>query len=361
MWYAILASFGLMLLLFFTTNPTDATGKLNEFALATGGSANFFETAKAAAMDAGVNFNPPFWLFGTLMVAPIAWTSLQWATYSVEQGGEIKNAHVFRNQLFIIVGSLIATAGLLVLLAVGMRTGIGNDGILVASSGYWYAVPEATIAGTFLMPNMIAIALTSSPILIAIIGVGYILNSFQIVCNCYIGTTRIMVAQGLDGLLPDWFARVHPRLKTPLNAHIAYFLAAVPVIIAYNKYSEWVRWTLGVTFANGAVMTLSALAAALLPYRAAKLYQASPGAQYQFGNLPMVTVFGTLGFLFGGFMVGSFLFVDDLGLAFSSDAFPYYIVAGTAAFGIIVYWIMRTFRAQRGLKVEYAFSEIPPE
>jgi basic amino acid/polyamine antiporter, APA family len=361
MWYAILASFGVMLLLFFTTNPTDATGKLNEFALATGGSANFFETAKAAAADAGVNFNPPFWLFGTLMVAPIAWTSLQWATYSVEQGGEIKNAHVFRNQLFIIVGSLIATAGLLVLLAVGMRQGIGNDGILVASSGYWLGVPEATIAGTFLMPNMIAIAMTSSPILIAIIGVGYILNSFQIVCNCYIGTTRIMVAQGLDGLLPDWFARVHPRLKTPLNAHIAYFLAAVPVIIAYNKYSEWVRWTLGVTFANGAVMTLSALAAALLPYRAAKLYQASPGAQYRFGNLPMVTVFGVLGFLFGGFMVGSFLFVDDLGLAFSSDAFPYYIVAGTAAFGIIIYWIMRTFRAQRGLKVEYAFSEIPPE
>ena len=260
MWYAILLSFGLVLLLFFTTNPTDATGKLNEFALATGGSANFFETAKAAAADAGVTVHPPFWLFGTLMVAPIAWTSLQWATYSVEQGGEIKNAHVFRNQLFIIVGSLIATAGLLVLLAVGMKQGIGNDGILVASSGYWYAVPEATIAGTFLMPNMIAIALTSSPILIAIIGVGYILNSFQIVCNCYIGTTRIMVAQGLDGLLPDWFARVHPRLKTPLNAHIAYFLAAVPVIIAYNKYSEWVRWTLGVTFANGAVMTLSALA-----------------------------------------------------------------------------------------------------
>ena len=30
MWYAILASFGLMLLLFFTTNPTDATGKLND-------------------------------------------------------------------------------------------------------------------------------------------------------------------------------------------------------------------------------------------------------------------------------------------------------------------------------------------
>lgn len=361
MWYAILASFALMLLLFFTTNATDATAKLNDFALATGGSANFFETAKAAAADAGVNFNAPFWLFGTLMVAPIAWTSLQWATYSVEQGGEIKNAHVFRNQLFIIVGSLIATAGLLVLLALAMTKGIGNDGILVASSGYWYAVPEATIAGTYMMPNLIAIALTSSPILILIIGVGYILNSFQIVCNCYIGCTRIMVAQGLDGLLPDWFARVNARWKTPVNAHIAYLLAAIPVIIAYNKYGEWVRWTLGVTFANGAVMTLSALAACLLPYRAAKLYNASPGAKYRLGNTPTVTWVGAIGFLTGAFMVGSFLFVKDLGLAYSSDAFPYYIVAGTAAFGLIVYWIMRSVRASKGVKVEYAFAEIPPE
>jgi basic amino acid/polyamine antiporter, APA family len=361
MWYAILASFGVMLLLFFTTNPGEATGKLNEFALGAGGVPNFFQTAKAAATEAGVNFNPPFWLFGTLMVAPIAWTSLQWATYSVEQGGEIKNAHVFRNQFFIIVGSLIATAGLLILLAIAMRVGIGQDGILVASSGYWYGVGEATIAGTFLMPNMIAIGLTTSPILIAIIGIGYILNSFQIVCNCYIGTTRIMVAQGLDGLLPDWFARIHPKWKTPVNAHLAYFLAAVPVIFAYNKYSEWVRWTLGVTFANGAVMTLSALAAALLPYRAAKLYEASPGAKYRVGNTPAVTLIGALGFLFGAFMVGSFLFVKDLGLAFSNDAFPYYIVAGTAAFGLIVYWIMRTLKAQKGIKVEYAFAEIPPE
>jgi amino acid transporter len=361
MWYAILASFGVMLLLFFTTSAAESVGKLNEFALATGGAPNFFETAKDAAAAAGVNFNAPFWLFGTLMVAPIAWTSLQWATYSSEQGGEIKNAHVFRSQVFIMVGSLVVTAALLMLLAMAMTHGIGEDGILVASSGYWYLVPEATIAGTAMMPNLIAMALTTSPILIAIIGFGYILNSFQIVCNCYIGCTRIMVAQGLDGLLPDWFARVSPRWKTPVNAHIAYFLAAIPVIFLYNKNANWFRWTLGVTFANGAVMMLSALAGALLPYRAKKLYEASPGAIYKLGSTPTVTVIGTIGFLTGLFMVGSFLFVEDLGLAFTNDALPYWIVLGTAAFGLIVYWIMRTYRAGKGLKVEYAFAEIPPE
>lgn len=361
MWYGILASFAVMLLLFFTTNPSSAQGELNAFAAAVDGVSNFFATAKAAAAEAGVNFNPPFWLFGTLMVAPIAWTSLQWCTYSVEQGGEIKNAHVFRNQVFILVGSLVLTTLLLVLLAAAMQKGIGLDGILVASSGYWYGVGEATIGGTFLMPNLIAIALAGSPILIAIIGFGYILNSFQIVCNCYIGTTRIMVAQSLDGLLPEWFSRIHPRWKTPVNAHLAYFLASIPVIIAYNTVDAWVRWTLGVTFANGAVMTLSALAAALLPYRAKAIYEASPGARYRLGNVPWVTIIGTIGFITGGFMVGSFLFVDGLGLAYSIDALPYWIVLGTAIVGLLVYWVMRTIKAQRGIKVEYAFAEIPPE
>jgi amino acid transporter len=203
--------------------------------------------------------------------------------------------------------------------------------------------------------------LTGSPIIVALIGLGFILNSFQIVCNCYIGCTRIMVAQGLDGLLPDWFARVNARFKTPVNAHLAYFIAALPVIWGFNKVAEWTRWTLGVTFANGAVMTLSALAAALLPYRAAKLYNASPGARYRLGNVPMVTVFGVLGFAFGAFMVGSFLFVKDLGLAYTNDGLPYWIVLGTALFGLLVYFFMRQSKASKGIKVEYAFAEIPPE
>jgi basic amino acid/polyamine antiporter, APA family len=361
MWYGILLSFGIVLLLFLLNDPGTAAGKLDAFAGDVDGVQGFFAAARSGAAEAGVDFAPPFWLFGTLMVAPIAWTSLQWATYSVEQGGEVKNAHVFRNQLFILVGSLAATAALLILLALAMRKGIGAEGILVASSGYWLGNEAALIGGNYMFPNLMAMGFTGSWIIVLLIGFGFILNSFQIVCNCYIGTTRIMVAQGLDGLLPDWFARVHPKWRTPVNAHVAYFLAALPVIWGFNYIGEWTRWTLGVTFANGAVMTLSALAAAIMPFRAKQLYEASPGARYMVGNVPLVTILGLLGFILGGFMVVSFLFVEDLGLAYSIDSLPYWIVLGTAALGLIVYLVMRQVRAGAGLKVEYAFREIPPE
>lgn len=362
MWYAILISFAIVLVLFLTTSPAAFQSHINSFAGSVDGVKNFFAQAKTAAAGAGVNFHPPFYLFGTLMVAPIAWTSLQWATYSVEQGGEIKNAHVFRNQLFILVGSLAATAALLIALAAAMRHGIGSDGVLVASSGYWLGNTHALIGGAVMFPNLIAMGLTASPVIVALIGVGFILNSFQIVNNCYIGCTRIMVAQGLDGLLPDWFSRINRRWKTPLNAHVAYFIAALPVIWAFNKVADWsTRWALGVTFANGAVFVISALAAALLPYRAKRVYEASPGARYKVGTVPLVTILGGIGFVTAGFMVAAFIFEKGLGLAYSSGAVPYYIVAGTVLFGLLLYLVMRRVKARKGIKVKYAFAEIPPE
>jgi amino acid transporter len=363
MFAAVLLSLVIMLILFFANNPASFQGHLNSFAAVSTGTKNFYAQAVAAAQHAGVNLHASFTLWGTLMVAPIAWTSLQWATYSVEQGSEIKSAGVFRNQALILIGSLIATALLLMLLAWGLTHAVGHDGLTVASAGYWEGVSQATLNGTILMPNLLAIVLTASPVLIILISIGYILNSFQIVCNCYIGCTRIMVAQAIDGLLPDWFAAVSKRFRTPVNAHVAYFLASVPVIFAYNLVSDWsTKWALGVTFANGLTLTLSGLAAALLPYRAKAIYEASPGARYKVAGIPLVTLLGGLGFAFGMFQVICFLSVTGLGLSVAATGTtPYLLVIGSLLLGAIVYWLMRITRARKGVDVRYAFSNVPVE
>ena len=147
-----------------------------------------------------------------------------------------------------------------------------------------------------------------------LIAFGYILNSFQIVNNCYIGMTRVMVAMSLDRLLPEWVSRVSDRLHTPVNAHLAYFLASIPVILVYNLWGSWTALTLGVTFACGYVFVVTALAGALMPYRAKALYDASPGAAYKVGNIPMVTIFGLIGAIVGAVMVLMFMFSSALGL-----------------------------------------------
>jgi amino acid transporter len=358
MFYGILLAFFTMLLVLFTTPASEFVARLNAFAVASGGAPNFYQTARDAAVAAGVELNPQFSLLATLLVAPIAWTSLQWATYSAEQNGEIKDARSFKSQVFILVGSLIVTGILLALLAVGLERAGGSEFLYVAGAGYWAGVTEATISGFWLWPNILAVALTASPIIVLLIGFGYILNSFQIVNNCYIGVTRIMVAMSLDRLLPEWFSKVDERLHTPVNAHLAYFLASIPVILVYNLWGAWYSLTLGVTFACGYVFAASSLAGAVLPYRAREVYEASPGAKYKLGNIPWVTILGGLGFIFGGSMVLSFMFVPELGL---TSGLAYSVVFAIIALSAIWYFLAKSAQKSRGINVDFAFKEIPPE
>jgi len=430
MWYGTLLAFGVMFVVLFATPPALFVEKLNAFALASGGASNFYQTAKAAVEAAGINLHPPVSLMATLLVAPIAWTSLQWATYSAQQNGEIKDARSFKNQTIIIVGSLIVTGILLALLAAGLEKLAGSEFLYVAGAGYWSLIPEATVNGFYLWPNIIAIAVTASPIVVLIIAIGYILNSHQIVHNCYIGMTRVMVAMSLDRLLPDWVSKVDEKLHTPVNAHLVYFLASIPVIFAYNLVTKpftWISLTLGVTFGCGYVFIITCLAGALLPYRAKDVYEASPGAKYKvngyvgilftalgvlafiwtswvyalfaFGSspllmwlvrlasivavilflypmrkhmmewlsgkpMPWLSALGMIGGGFGMAMVVAFLLAPELGVLGNWN--PQNLWAQIIAFGIIIisavwYIIVKQVQKTRGINVDYAFKEIPPE
>lgn len=367
MWIAILLSFGTMLVVLATTVASEVPGKLDAFSAAIGGSGTFTADAIAAAQGAGVDLNPPFSLLATLLIAPIAWTSLQWATYSAQQNGEIKSAGNFKDQLFIIVGSLVLTGVLLAVLAFFLERAVGTEFLYVAGSGYWSLVGEASLAGSYLWPNIIATAIANNPIITIIIATGFILNAHQIVHNCYIGMTRVMVAMSLDRLLPEMVSRVSDRLHTPVNAHVIYFLASLPVIWLYSNYSvddgaggqtTWTSLTLGVTFACGYVFVGTAIAGALLPYRAKALYEASPGAAYKFMGIPLVTIVGTLGALAGGYFI--FLFLTNSTLGLTSDL-AYKVVAGILIFSLGWYLVTYFVRRSAGINVNYAFKEIPPE
>jgi basic amino acid/polyamine antiporter, APA family len=358
MWYATLLSFALMLYLLFTTTPETFAQKFDAFVVASGGAPGFYDTAINAAKTANIDLNPPFSWLSTLLVAPIAWTSLQWASYSAQQNGEIKGARSFQNQMIIILGSLIVTGILLAALAYAFAHAIGTNFLYVAGAGYWAGLDAGKFNGVYLWPNIVAMALAGSPIIVVLIAFGYILNSFQIVNNCYIGMTRVMVAMSLDRLLPEWVSRVSDRLHTPVNAHLAYFLASIPVILVYNLWSQWTALTLGVTFACGYVFVVTSLAGALMPYRAKALYDASPGAAYKLGDIPLVTIFGVIGAIVGAVMVLMFMLYSALGL---TSALAYQVVFGVLAVAIIWYFLAKMIQRSRGINVDYAFKEIPPE
>jgi amino acid transporter len=275
---------------------------------------------------------------------------------------------------------------------------------------------------------------------ILLIGLGFTLNAFQIVCNCYVGVTRIMVAMSLDRLLPEWVSKVHERLHTPFNAHLLYFLLSIPIFALYSfRYSDFILFTLGVTFGCGYVFAATALSGAFLPLRAKALYDASPGSRYNVSGLlgmllmligvgtfvwttwsmavvfanqpgllwvtralavsgaawlvyrmrdhlgrwaggasmPWVTALGVLGTGFAASMVAAFLLKPDyfvLGIWSGLDTLlsgdigagllelrAQLIALGIVLVSVILYYWAKNSQKARGINVEFAFKEIPPE
>jgi amino acid transporter len=262
--------------------------------------------------------------------------------------------------MFIIVGSMVAMGVCLAALAWAEERAVGTAFFNAVSHSYYYVVSASGdgIGSVLPFPGMFAIVISPNPIITILVSICFILAALQITCNCYIGMTRVMVGMSLDRTLPAWLSKVSPRYRSPVNAHLIYFLAGCVAIYGYNYWASWYSLTLGVTFACGYVFVISCLAAALMPYRAKALYDASPGAQYTLGGFPLVTIFGIIGFIGGSAALIAFLTHSGYGL---KGTRPYVIVAGIFLICLVGYWIGRQYNKSKGIDVNYAFLEVPPE
>jgi amino acid transporter len=358
LWVATLLAFVLVLYEFIATSTSEFVARINAFALAVDGTGGFYDYLLGDVSATGFDLNPGFALLGTFLIAPIAWTSLQWATYSVEQGSEIKSANSVRQQIYMMVGATLFVGILLAILAVVEQATVGGEFLRASGASYFGGVSDSGegIGSVAPFPNVLAMAITASPLIMVLISLGYAANSFQVTCNCFIGMTRVLVAMSLDRTLPAWFSRVHARLRTPVNAHIAYLLAGAAVIYGFNYIGEWASWTLAVTLANGYVFMLSAVAAALLPYLARDIYRASPHKEVY--GVPLITIVGGIGAAAAAAMVIALFVVDEYGLA---NQKLYLTVLGVAVAAAVWYIVMRLYQASRGINIELAFKAVPPE
>jgi amino acid transporter len=362
--YAMFAATGILFVIlmvqFLRTTPETFAAAMDSFSFAVDGREGYYQWILKDVADAGVNLAPALTFGAILLATPIVWTSLQWATYSVQQGGEIKGARVFKNQMFIIVGSMISVGIALALLAWAQERAVGTEFFNAVSHSYYYLVSASGdgVGSVLPFPGMFAIVISPNPIITILVAVSFMLASLQITCNCYIGMTRILVGMSLDRTLPAWVSKISPRFRSPANAHWLYLALSIPVIFGYNYWGQWYTMTLGVTLSCGYVFVISCLAAALLPYRAKALYDASPGAKYTLGGFPLVTIFGIIGFIFGLWAIVMFLTNANYGLKGTT---PYIVVGGVFLVCLIGYWIGRAYNKGKGIDVNYAFLEVPPE
>jgi amino acid transporter len=83
------------------------------------------------------------------------------------------------------------------------------------------------------VPQTLQLGLSSFPIAGAIASAGILMMTVRSISATSVhltGSSRLPMVAGWDRLLPDWFSRLHPRYKTPINS--IFFVGAVTLVIA---------------------------------------------------------------------------------------------------------------------------------
>jgi APA family basic amino acid/polyamine antiporter len=162
--------------------------------------------------------------------------------------------------------------------------------------------------------------------------------------------TRILFALSFDRMMPQKFAEVNQRFRTP---HWSILLTTILAII-FLFITVQNPWFFSLSVVTGVFVRwlFASWAAMVLPFQRPDLYE--QGYTWKVGNIPVITIFGGMGTVIMTTLLG-------IGLGqISSDMnslawFVFWFAVGALIFA---YYLGKN--ARRGVKIETLFKEIPP-
>ncbi|HEX3359873.1 MAG TPA: APC family permease [Solirubrobacterales bacterium] len=292
-----------------------------------------------------------FSLKETIFASIWPWLAFNSAIYSTYMGGEVKQAG--RTQVVGIMGSLAWAGAWTMALTWAMESAFGNT--------FWANLGNADPTG-FGLSTTPTIGEVSgyglgSGILATILMFGLALWTYVWIAPYTVLVTRSMLAWSLDGLGPKRLAWVHPRWHSPvwglLTVCVLGFITSA--LYAFAELSV-LTGTIGIT----ASMILVAVAGALLPYRQPELWRSSPARGRTFG-IPTITLVSLLSI--PPLLLIEWALIADVnsGASISGNPVRFAVVVGIFLVGLPLYYVIRQVQRRRGVNIDLAYKEIPPE
>jgi amino acid transporter len=354
LWAFIVLTFLVTWILLVGHSNADFRAAFNGFV---GGGGDSYQAIIDAAAKAGYSRSGGFSLGDTFGVAPVLWTALAWAAWSVVTGGELKNARRLNSMLISTIGALALNAVLIGITAVLLVHVMGST--FLGSLAYLYFAGDPALNDLGAPPffGILTGMLSSSPVVTILLGLGFLATGVQILIGMAWGGSRLILALAMDRMLPPRLGDVNPRFHTPVKAIALFFALGVAWVFLYN-HTTIANYTLAVTLASILVYMGTMLAGMLLPYRAKQIYLASPAAKYSLLGLPLITVLGFIAFAFNGVMAYYFVTKDELGV---NDTDSLLLVGGILVLCVVYFYGRRAWLKRDGYEPDLAFAVVPPE
>ncbi len=305
-----------------------------------------------AASAAGFDPNAPFNLGRTLAIMPMVFWIVGFFNGSPQIGGEVKKAR--STQFTSMVTATLVNGGVVALLAILVNRFIGST--FLNSLGYlFFNNAEALNMGVTPDFNFLVNVIARSTPVAALLGLAYVLWATNGTPNIIAFVTRSILAYSFDRMAPESMGEVSEKTHTPVRAIIftaVMGLVAIVVIITVQQAS-----LLSSMMAQLFAYLLLSVAAIVFPYKLPKLWKTQTSARTVFG-VPLVAITGVASVLFIGLMAYFFGFYPVFG---ANTPLSLGVVAATILVSALYYYIFRAYQKSKGIDVDLAFKEIPPE
>lgn len=326
------------------------------FVAKTGAGLTFDQVIPAAQ---GAGFTPPsggFDLTSTILMLPWVFFVVGYAQGSAQIGGEVKRAS--QNQYIAMVGGVLINGAVLALLVI-LVTNVVSQAWLGAVGTFAFN-PDNPL-GFPVNPvgfNFVVSLLTDNVVILALIGIGFVMWAVNGTPLSELQATRYMLAWSIDRMVPAQLGDVSEKYHTPMKAIVFATITGEIAIAALI----WIPQAslLGALIAQIVAFIIVSIAGIVFPYRLPELWQ-SAGGRRVFG-IPAVTLAGIGGAVFLGYLMFLFVTNSTLNATFAVTRDISLIVMGTVI-GLGVLWYIGAFlyNRSRGIDVTLAYAEIPPE
>ncbi len=336
---------GLVLLV---TNPDAFAGRFDAYVTSLDGPAG----AHAAALQNGAVTRSGATFGGSLLAVTLPYYTMGFLFQSAYFGGEIKRGK--GTHLLSIPGSVVLAA-LLMLFIIGVYVSrVGMD--LLAAIGA--ADPTSYGLGFApLYPELAAIA-ANNVVLALLIVVGFALGFIVWVPQTIILISRSLFAWSFDRLLPEKVAEVNPRTHSPIVATLIIMAAGLVSvgILAFNPDLTALVGLFGLTLTYIVV----SIAGLLFPYRQPEVFAASPYTG-RVGGIPLVSIVAAVS-LVASLIIAVILLRDvNSGTSWEVNRGTVLLAFGVFLAGLPLYYLLRAVQRSRGIDVDLAYKEIPPD
>jgi basic amino acid/polyamine antiporter, APA family len=343
--WAGMTCFVVLLVVMLVSSHADFVDGLNAFGQKTGAGANVYDAVTANAQKAGVPSGYTLW--ATLSMAALLTT----VTPTGYVGGEVRTP--LRTQLTGMLGgtAIIAAIFLIVPLLISHVVGLDwNKDAAVLNSAGQFPVSQTPLYTFY------AFVLTTSPVLLIVMGLGLLLLTAILVPQQIFMPTRMIFAWSFDRLVPPQLARVNPRTGAPVIATLftAVVVEALLILFAKGKIGYF-----NPILIVGTVWGIVGLTAFLFPIlpRARRQWEASP-IQFKVAGIPVLSILGAISVAYWALAVYIAFTTDALGANKSSNL---WFCALTFAIPMVYFAGAYAFRQRQGVNLNATFAELPPE